>query len=48
MGSKIFYEMARKPVYVDDETKREGIRNYWLNVVESIKAAILILLPILM
>ena len=32
------YEMARKPVYVDDETKREGIRNYWLNVVESIKS----------
>lgn len=32
------YEMVRKPVYVDEETKREGIKNYWLNVIESIKS----------
>lgn len=42
------YEMVRKPVYVDEETKREGIKNYWLNVIESIKADISILLPTLM
>ena len=32
------YEMNRKPIIVDEETKREGIKNYWLNIIESIKS----------
>lgn len=32
------YEMQWKPVVVSDEQREEGIKNYWLNIVASIKS----------